>query len=60
MKCRDCGCCRIGYFQDRPNDYVCTGVKHPFIIDDVNVECTEYLDRSYEIVASNCGDDWGE
>ena len=42
MKCKDCDCCKIGYFKNRPTDYVCVGVKHPFIIDNVNRECTEY------------------
>lgn len=46
MKCKDCECCRFGYEKHRPNDYVCTGVKHPFVIADINTECTEYPDRA--------------
>ena len=42
MKCKDCSACHKGWFNYRPNDYVCTGVKEPFIISDINVECTEY------------------
>lgn len=42
MKCRECDCCRKGYFQSKPESYVCIGVKEPFLIDDINVECTEY------------------
>lgn len=42
MKCKECKCCEKGWFASKPNDYVCIGVKHPFIINDINVECTEY------------------
>ena len=44
MQCKNCDCCKLGYFKNRPNDYVCTGVKHPFVIFDINNECTEYPD----------------
>ena len=46
MKCKDCGCCHKGWFPNRPDAYVCTGVKVPFVIDDINNECTEYVDRA--------------
>lgn len=42
MKCKDCECCKKGWFKNRPDDYVCTGVKHPFVIENINRECTEY------------------
>ena len=42
MKCIDCNCCKQGWFKCRPSDYVCIGVKHPFVIEDINRECTEY------------------
>lgn len=42
MKCRECNCCKKGYFESKPEDYVCTGVKEPFVIGNINVECTEY------------------
>lgn len=29
-----------------PNDYVCTGVKHPFIINDIDHQCTEYPEKA--------------
>ena len=45
MKCRDCDCCRLGYFKSSPSKYVCTGVKNPFVINDINVECTEYPEK---------------
>lgn len=45
MKCRECLACHKGWFKSRPNEYVCTGVPEPFIIKDINVECTEYKER---------------
>lgn len=42
MKCKDCHACRKGYFESKPQAYVCIGVKEPFVINDINVECTEY------------------
>ena len=42
MKCKDCDCCRLGFFQYNPDNYVCTGAPEPFVIHDINVECTEY------------------
>ena len=42
MKCKECGCCRQGFFKSSPDAYVCIGVKEPFIINDINVDCTEY------------------
>ena len=44
MKCKDCGSCEKGWFPSRPYDYVCIGVKYPFVIDDIDAECTEYED----------------
>ena len=45
MRCKDCGSCEKGWFPSRPYDYVCIGVKYPFVIDDINTECTEYKDK---------------
>lgn len=45
MKCKDCGSCEKGWFPSRPYDYVCIGVKEPFVINDINKECTEYEDK---------------
>ena len=42
MKCKDCDCCRYGYFKWKPNSFVCTGVKQPFEIKNVTGDCTEY------------------
>lgn len=46
MQCKDCNCCKLGHFNEMPNDYVCTGVKHPFIINDINHQCTEYPEKA--------------
>ena len=39
--CVNCKCCVKGYFPSKPNEYVCTGVREPFIIGNVFKECTE-------------------
>lgn len=49
MKCRNCSCCQRGWFPSSPKSYVCIGVKEPFIIDNINVECTEYPENRAEI-----------
>jgi hypothetical protein len=41
MKCKDCVCCKLGWF-GISSDYVCTGVKEPFVIKDINEDCPEY------------------
>lgn len=45
MKCIECDCCHKGYFESQPDKYVCIGVKEPFVIPDVNAECTEYPEK---------------
>ena len=45
MKCRDCEHCKLGWFAHRPSNYVCVGVKEPFIIDNINRQCTEYPEK---------------
>lgn len=42
MKCKDCDCAVKGFFACEPNKYVCIGVKEPFVINDIEKECTEY------------------
>lgn len=42
MKCRECSCAEKGYFKSLPEAYVCIGVKEPFVIGNIDVECTEY------------------
>lgn len=46
MKCRDCDCCRKGWFPSKPDAYVCIGVKVPFVIGNIYSDCTEYEDRA--------------
>ena len=46
MKCKDCNSCKLGHFKEMPNDYVCTGVKYPFVIKDIEHECTEYPEKT--------------
>lgn len=54
MKCRECECLhkvilsRWSGAENRFIDkqtYKCFGVKEPFVIDDINMECTEYPER---------------
>lgn len=45
MKCIECDSCKKGWFTCHPDNYVCTGVKEPFIIPDVNKECYEYPEK---------------
>lgn len=50
MKCKDCSACKKGWFQSRPDAYVCTGVLEPFVIENVGAECTQYKERrDYDI-----------
>lgn len=39
MKCKDCKSCKKGWFGSKPNSYVCIGVREPFVIKDINMEC---------------------
>lgn len=46
-KCKDCSCCKRGWFQSVPDAYVCTGVKEPFVIDNyVDAVCTAYPENN--------------
>lgn len=42
MKCKECKCCKLGWFKSRPEKYVCIGTPEPFVINDIERECTEY------------------
>lgn len=46
MKCKECNCCRLGFFASRPDAYVCVGVKEPFVIRDIEAECSEYPEQT--------------
>jgi len=39
--CKECDCCRKGFFKSKPEAYVCIGAKNPFEIKDINAPCTE-------------------
>lgn len=54
MKCRECECCQeviLNRWSSSNNCWIkenvhqCWGVKEPFEIEDINVECTEYPER---------------
>jgi len=42
MKCINCNSCRLGWFPSKPDKYVCIGVKEPFVINNIEHQCTEY------------------
>lgn len=48
MKCKDCDSCRKGFCASKPDAYICIGVQEPFVIDDINHECTEYPEKNKE------------
>lgn len=50
MKCRDCTSCEKGFFSSQPEEYVCIGVKEPFVIDNINTDCTEYSEEYWKNV----------
>ena len=55
MKCRECYCCEKGWFKSKPNAYVCIGVQEPFVIKDINVECTEYPEyKDRKVITEDC------
>lgn len=61
MKCKDCKACCKGYFKSEPNKFVCIGVREPFIINNINRECTEYkelLDIKMDKVANSGNDEF--
>jgi predicted kinase len=44
MKCIECKCRQIGWDKNNPLDSWCIGVKHPFKIENIYTECSEYFD----------------
>ena len=48
MKCKDCDSCKKGFWDSKPEAYICIGVKEPFEIHDINSECTEYPEKNTE------------
>lgn len=62
MKCINCDACKLGWFESRPEEYVCIGVKHPFVIADTHKDCTQYPEKNktldkvgYKIVKNTNG-----
>lgn len=45
MKCKNCDALGLGFFASRPDDYVCLASSAPFVIEDIEAECTEYPER---------------
>ena len=58
MKCKECSCCYKGYFASKPNAYVCIGVKEPFVIDNIDSECTEYPEERNGVTVMNTAKMW--
>lgn len=54
MRCRDCEACHKGWFKSKPDEYICTGVKVPFVIKDIDEQCTEYDWKRREIPTEDC------
>lgn len=59
MKCKECNCCHeeaLTRWSSVDRNYVtkyvhkCYGVKEPFIIENINVECTEYPEYRNKVV----------
>lgn len=44
MICKECTALHRRDYSDNTFEYLCYGVKHPFVIKDINSECTEYVD----------------
>lgn len=53
MKCKDCSYCEKGWYKSAPNEYVCIGTKEPFVIMNVDSECTVYPEPNHTNVSYN-------
>ena len=54
MKCRDCYSAQKGWFKSRPDEFVCTGVKEPFVINNYpDAECSEYKDKKNDFATND-------
>ena len=54
MKCRECDCAKKGWFKSRPDEFVCIGVKEPFVISNyTDAECTVYKDKKDSTVIND-------
>jgi predicted kinase len=52
MICRDCTALHRRDYSDNTFEYYCYGVKHPFVVKDINHKCTEYTDDNFTNVPS--------
>lgn len=50
MTCRECDCSKRGYFASKPDAWVCLGVQEPFVIENMDRECTEYQHKRQQKV----------
>lgn len=48
MICRECKAMHRRDYSDNTFEYMCYGVKNPFVIKDINQKCTEYFDNEAE------------
>lgn len=46
MICRECPHMRFNWIKSRPDEPYCIGVKHPFKIENLYQECTEYFESN--------------
>ena len=49
MKCKECDACVKHFYSNTVYVHMCTGVPEPFVIDDIEQECTEYKTTSLKI-----------
>lgn len=42
MRCKECSYKQKGWFKSRPNDWVCIATKEPFIVHDLEANCSQY------------------
>ena len=53
MKCSECSACIKGWFSSKPDSYVCTGVKVPFIVKDIDKTCPVYNEEEQEQIKAS-------
>ena len=52
MICKNCSALHRREYSDGTFEYWCYGVKHPFVVKDINHACTEYLDSDQDTLPS--------
>lgn len=54
IKCKDCSSCHKGYFKSQSDEYICIGVKEPFVISNyTDAGCTVYKDKKDSTVIND-------